>query len=143
MHKYAALDSHGATPKSPTHAQLPEQEAEVMKYFFKNDNFYCCNETSFFTFDDSLLDFAVKLVNERELIFDSHEPEHENTHSGRLPCRIIPITGFLKYMGLFTYFNKKKEKVYSIMKYLLRHHISKLFDIRLSNAENIAGSPIA
>ena len=110
-----------------------------MKYFFKNDNFFCCNETSFFTFDDSLLEFAVKLVTERELIFDSHEPEHDNIHSGRLPCRIIPITGFLKYMGLFTYFNKKKEKVYSIMKYLLRHHISKLFDIRLSNAENIAG----
>ncbi len=139
LHHYVSLESHGATPKSPQHLQLGETEAEVMRYFFKNDNYFCCNETSFFTFDETLLEFAQRLVTERELIFDSHEPEHDNIHNSRLPSRIIPITGFLKYMGLLTYFNKKKEKVYSIMKHILRHHISKLFDVRTSNSENIIG----
>lgn len=134
---YSSLSSLGPHVKSSPNDQLGESEIEIMKFCFKNDCLNCCNETSFFAFDESLLEYAQKLVTEKEVLFDLNEVEGEDNFTARLPCRIVPITGFLKFMGILSYFSKKKEKVYSIMKCLLRVHVSKLFDIRSTNSENI------
>ena len=137
LHKYADSDFFPRPPKAPQGEQLNDQETEIMQFFFKNDCLLACNETSFFAFDETLLDFAYRLISERDVLFDSSEQPQESSFTGRLPCRIIPITGFLKYAGILTYFSKKKDKVYQIVKFLLSQHVSKLFDVRISNSENI------
>jgi Rab-GTPase-TBC domain len=137
MHAYAALD--GASPKQYSQETLAESEQDVMRFFFKNDSLFCCNETSFFNFDESLLEYAHKLLSEKEILIDANEsPEDsEMFEKIRMPCRVIPCTGFLNHLGLLTYFNKKKEKVYTIIKYLVKNHVAKLYDIRPTNSENI------
>lgn len=139
LHKYAESDFYTRPAKVPSSEQLSEQEGELMRFFFKNDALFVCNETSFFAFDETLIDFAGRLTSERDILFDVNEQPQENIFSGRLPSKIIPIKGFLRYVGLLTFFNKKKDKVYSIIKYLIFQHVSKLFDIRTSNNENIIG----
>ena len=142
MHAYAALD--GASPKQFSQDVLADSEQEVMKFFFRNDSLLCCNETSFFNFDESLLEYAFRLLTEKEILFDQSEPaeDTERFEKIRMPCRLVPCTGFLNHLGLWTYFNKKKDKVYTIIKYFIKHHSGKLYDIRPTNSENIVALSI-
>lgn len=137
LYKFSEGDFYTRPSKASTNDQLSDQETELMKFHLKNDLLHVCNETSFFAFDDTLLDFAFRLISERDILFDVFEQPQESNFTGRLPCRIIPFKGLLRFPGLLTYFNKKKDKVYSIVKYLLHQHVSKLFDIRTSNSENL------
>lgn len=139
MHAFAVLDGGSAREVSREKDVLGEGEMEVMRFWVKNDALLCCNETSFFNFDEALVEYAQRLLVEREVLADANEsPEDtEMFEKIRMPCRIIPCSGFLNHMGLMTYFNKKKDKVYTIIKYLLKNHSGKLYDIRPTNSENI------
>lgn len=139
MLHYSTLGCHPTSTKSSASDKLDEPEAEAMRFWFKNDCHLVCNETSFFTFDETLLELSHKLVTDKEILFDSHETESDHIFNARMPNRIVPVTGFLKFMGILTYFNKKKEKIYLISKFLLKNHVSKMFDIRPVNSENIIG----
>jgi hypothetical protein len=136
---YVGLDCHPPPVKSAHEDQLDAAESEVMKFFFRNDVMQVCNETSFFTFDDMINELASKLVAEKEILFDVHESEADQVFTARLPCRIVPCSFLTKHISLLTYFNKKKEKLYPVVKFMLRHHVAKLFDIRPVNSENIVG----
>jgi hypothetical protein len=135
--KYADSGFFTKLPKASQSEQLSDQETEIMQFFFKNDCHLVCNETSFFAFDETVLEFAYRLITERDVLFDPAEQTQDNVFTGRLPCRFIPITGFLRFMGILTYFAKKKEKVYQIIKFFLGQHVAKLFDVKPSNSENV------
>lgn len=149
MRAFLNLEDQPSAKKASSSEQLEETEAELLKVFFKSDTSRACNETSFFPFDDTLLEFGNKLVTEKEILFDENElPEEKNLYfpaSGnplRPACRIIPVQGFSKYLGLFTFFSKKKEKVFGLVKFFLKTQVSKLFQIDALSSENIIGLSI-
>jgi hypothetical protein len=137
---FVSLDCHPPAIKSGPEEQLDAAESEVMKFFFKNDVLQVCNETSFFAFDEMINELTGKLVTEKEVLFDIHETDSDQIFTARLPCRIIPSSFLTKHVGILTFFNKKKDKLYPVVKFMLKHHVSKLFDIRPVNSENIIGS---
>lgn len=139
MHHFAALQGQPAPIRSSNKEYLTEHQIEIVKFGFKNDAMKLCDDTTFFAFDELLVEFAHKLVTEKDVLFEQHEGENENVIKTRMWNRIVPIDVLLKPVGVFCYFNKKKDKVYSIIKYFLRQHVSKLYDMRTSNTENIIG----
>ena len=116
--------------------QLSKSDKQVMGEIFNDDISVSLSTGTFFPFEEMMYRLKDFQLNESKELIEGQGDEEDENHFG-LPCGIIPMKNFSKFLGLVSYFAKKEEKVYSIFRHMYKFHFSKLLQIDPKSTENL------